>query len=97
MLVVQVDMVDPESLQRRITALRTYSGRPLIRTQLPSGRCWLPNLVATTTSSRCPAIARPTSRSLVNGPYMSAVSKKVTPRSSAWWMVASDSCSSDGP
>src|SRR5919204_5045730 len=44
-----------------------------------------------------PAMARPTSRSLVNGPYMSAVSRKVTPRSRARWMVAIDSWSSAGP
>jgi hypothetical protein len=39
-------------------------------------------------------MARPTSRSFVNGPYMSAVSRKVTPRSSARWIVAIDSASS---
>ena len=38
-----------------------------------------------------------TSRSLVNGPYMSAVSSRVTPRSRARWMVATDSASSPGP
>ena len=47
----------------------------------------MPNFVASTTSSRRPAIARPTSSSLVNGPYMSAVSRRVTPRSSARWIV----------
>ena len=36
----------------------------------------MPNFVASTTSSRRPAIARPTSSSLVYGPYMSAVSRK---------------------
>ena len=35
-----------------------------------------------------PWIARPTSCSFVNGPYMSAVSSSVTPRSRARWMVA---------
>ena len=58
-------------------ALRTYSGRPLMPTQLPSSPRSLPNFVASTTSSRRPAIARPTSSSFVNGPYMSAVSRKV--------------------
>ena len=62
------------------TASRTYSGRPLTRASpAPSRSRWMPNLVATTTSSRRPAIARPTSRSLVCGPYTSAVSRKVTP------------------
>ena len=56
--------------------------------RVPSGARSLPNLVASTTSSRRPAMARPTSCSLVNGPYMSAVSRKVTPRSRARWMVA---------
>jgi len=35
--------------------------------------------------------------SFVKGPYMSAVSRKVTPRSIAWWMVAIDSESSLAP
>ncbi len=43
------------------------------------------------------AIARPTSFSLVNGPYMSAVSRKLTPSSSARWIVAIDSASSPSP
>ena len=38
-------------------------------------------------------MARPTSRSLVNGPYASAVSRKSMPRSSARWIVATDSSS----
>ena len=36
--------------------------------RVPSSSRTIPNLVASTTSSRRPAIARPTSRSLVNGP-----------------------------
>ena len=36
-------------------------------------------------------IARPTSSSFVNGPYMSAVSSRLTPSSSARWIVAIDS------
>ena len=56
----------------------------------------MPNLVAMTASSRRPASAWPTSTSLVYGPYMSDVSKNVTPRSSARWMVAIDSASSRG-
>jgi hypothetical protein len=63
----------------------------------PSSPRTLANLVATTTSSRRPAIARPTSSSFVKGPYMSAVSRRVTPSSSARWIVAMDSASSWGP
>ncbi len=62
-----------------------------------SGSRTMPNLVAMTASSRCPPMAFPTSTSLVYGPYMSEVSKKVTPSSSARWMVAIDSVSSVGP
>jgi hypothetical protein len=57
----------------------------------------MPNFVARKTSSRRPAIPRPTRRSLVYGPYWSAVSRKVTPRSSARWRVAIDSSSSVSP
>ena len=57
----------------------------------------MPNFVASTTSSRRPAIAWPTSCSFVNGPYMSAVSSSVIPRSSARWMVATASDSSVAP
>jgi hypothetical protein len=42
-----------------------------------------PNFVAITTPSRSGASASPTSVSFVNGPYASAVSKKVMPRSTA--------------
>src|SRR6266849_6540353 len=42
-----------------------------------------PNLVAITTRSRIGASASPTSSSFVNGPYASAVSKNVTPPSTA--------------
>jgi len=64
---------------------------------------WLPgprtlaNFVASCTSSRRSLMARPTSSSLVNGPYMSAVSRKVIPPSSAAAIVASDSASSVSP
>jgi hypothetical protein len=90
-LVVQVDMVDAESLQRGVAGAAHVLRPAVDPDQLPSARCSLPNLVATTTSSWWPASARPTSRSLVNGPYMSAVSSKVTPRSRARRMVATDS------
>src|SRR6185369_6485906 len=42
-----------------------------------------PNFVAITTCPLSGASASPTSSSFVNGPYTSAVSKKVTPRSTA--------------
>jgi hypothetical protein len=57
----------------------------------------IPNLVAITTSSRRPASARPSSCSLVNGPYISAVSKNVQPSSSARLIVAIASSSSAAP
>ena len=93
-LVVEVDVVDAEALQGGVAGRATYSGRPLMPSRAPSSPRSLPNLVASTTSSRRPAMARPTSCSLVNGPYMSAVSRKVTPRSRARWMVAMRSASS---
>ena len=96
-LVVEVDMVDPEPLQRLVAGPPHVVRLPVDPDKLPSARRWLPNLVASTTSSRRPAIARPTSRSLVNGPYASAVSRNVIPSSSARWMVATDSWSSPGP
>jgi hypothetical protein len=66
-------------------------------TMPPSALRSLPNFVASTTSSRRPAIARPTSCSLVNGPYMSAVSRNVQPASSDRWITAIDSVSSVAP
>src|SRR5438876_458189 len=60
-------------------AARTYSRSPRIPSRSPCSLRTLPNLVASTTSSRRPSIARPTSRSFVNGPYMAAVSRKLTP------------------
>ena len=51
-----------------------------------------PNFVAITTWSRNGASASPTSSSFVNGPYASAVSNIVTPRSTAARMIAMPSC-----
>src|SRR5437667_382635 len=48
-----------------------------------------PNFVATTTRSRRSRIAFPTSSSFLNGPYMSAVSRKVAPSSIARSICAS--------
>ena len=47
-----------------------------------------PNLEVITTSSRNGATPSPRMRSTSNGPYASAVSKKVTPRSKAARMMS---------
>ena len=74
--------------------MRMFAGL-LSRMRAPPRACEMrPNLVASTTWSRWPLMARPMSSSLMNGPYVSAVSRKVTPRSSARWMVRMDSASS---
>jgi hypothetical protein len=57
----------------------------------------MPNFVAMMNSSRRPAMALPTSSSLVWGPYISAVSRKLQPSSCARWMVAIASPSSVVP
>jgi len=56
-----------------------------------------PNLVAISNWSRRPAMARPTSYSLVYAPQTSAVSRNVIPRSSARWIVATSDSSSPAP
>src|SRR6202158_1533226 len=67
------------------TACLMCLGRLFKAVHLPpsAGFASQPNFVAITTCSRNRARASPTSSSLVNGPYTSAVSKKVTPRSTA--------------
>src|SRR3977135_3795974 len=70
----------------------TYSGRPSTSC-FPSGVFTWPNLVATTTPSRRPRSALPSSVSLCPQPYMSAESRKLMPWSSAWWMTPIDSSS----
>src|SRR6202035_3278280 len=52
----------------------------------PVGR---PNLVARTTPSRRPLSAFPTTTS--DSPYVSEVSRKLIPASSAWWMMRTES------
>ena len=94
--VVEVDVVDAEPAQRRLAGLRAYSGLESTRRGWPSSRT-MPNFVASTTSSRRSAIAVPTSCSFLPTPYMSAVSRNVTPRSIARWIVLIDSSSSAGP
>ena len=75
--VVDVDVVHAEARQAALGGRR--AGSP------PTPRL---DFVASTTSSRRPAIARPTSCSLRPSPYASAVSIRVMPRSRARWMVA---------
>ena len=70
------------------TAALMCSGRLDRPVGLPSSSNAKPNLVAMTTWSRTGASASPTISSLPNGPYTSAVSKKVTPRSTAARMSA---------
>ena len=74
------------------SSARTFSGEPssaptvdMSPGSASSDRT--PNLVAITYSSRRPAIALPTSSSFVSGPYISAVSRKLKPSSSARWIV----------
>ena len=101
-LVVEVDVVGAEALQRALDRAAHVLGRAVERPDV--GRSpgvvvvdATPNLVAITYSSRWPAIALPTSSSLVSGPYSSAVSRKLIPSSSARWIVAIDSASSVAP
>src|SRR5206468_1166556 len=64
----------------------------------PLGSGAKPNFVAITTCSRSGASASPTSSSFVYGPYTSAVSKNVTPRSTAARISEIPSClSTAGP
>ena len=97
-LVIKVDGLDAEPLEARLAgAERTYSGSPRTPRNSPLGPRTLPNLVARNTSSRRSRDGRADQFLVRPVPYMSAVSRKVTPRSSAWWMVAIDSCSSAAP
>ena len=87
-LVEQVDVVDAQSSQRSF-----HRGRDVLRAAGQAGLLAVvvdakPNFVAMTTWSRTGASASPTTSSLANGPYTSAVSKKVTPRSTAPRMSA---------
>src|SRR5215218_1228335 len=80
------------------TACRMCSGRLERPTCRPSWSKRNPNLVAMTTSLRKGARASPTSSSFTNGPYTSAVSKNVTPCSTAARITAMTCCrSAAGP
>ena len=77
----------------RAAVVRDLAGRGI----RAGSRTTKPTFVASTARARCPPVsARPTSSSLVNGPYASAVSIKVMPRSSAWRITAIDVASSRG-
>src|SRR5215218_3532937 len=80
------------------TACRMCSGRLERPTCRPSWSKRNPNLVAMTTSLRKGARASPTSSSFTSGPYTSAVSKNVTPCSTAARITAMTCCrSAAGP
>ena len=89
-LVVEVDRVDAEPLAASASqALRTYSGVAADAEELAvrrRARCrtWSRSATARRAGSR---IAAADELLVVNGPYMSAVSRKVTPSSSARWIV----------
>ncbi len=70
------------------------SGRLFSAFHLPpsAGLASQPNFVAITTLPRNGASPSPTSSSFTNGPYTSAVSKNVTPRSTAACSSATISC-----
>src|SRR5215211_363801 len=88
----------PRRWREPSTAWRMCSGRLERPTWRPSASKRNPNLVAMTTWSRKGARASPTSSSFTNGPYTSAVSKKVTPRSTAARITAMPCCrSTAGP
>ena len=92
---VEVDAVGLQAPQRGVDRRADVLGRPSRRIRIGSvDSTTSPAFVASTASSRRSASARPTSSSFVNGPYMSAVSRNVTPSSSARWIVAIDSASS---
>ena len=86
----------PSRLRLASHAWRTYSGRPLMPLGFPSMRT-MPNFVVTSTWLRRPPIARPNSSSLWPQPYMSDESRKLMPRSIAWWMTVIESASSNLP
>ena len=94
------------SVPRRVSdpsiELRTWAAEPSSGPSVDMSPAVAPsmrraNLVAITYSSRRPLIARPSSSSLVIGPYSCAVSMKFIPSSSARWIVAIASSSSAEP
>jgi len=93
-LVVEVDGVDAEPLERRVARCVNVFGSAVdpdpaaVRVALVAELRREHDLVSAA------AIALPTSFSFSPTPYMSAVSRKLTPSSSARWIVAIDSSSS---
>src|SRR2546423_4134862 len=69
--------------RRRLPSTASVTHRALAPRWLGSSSMGAKNLVAMTTSSRCPARARPRYSSDLVPPYTSAVSKKVMPASRA--------------
>src|SRR5215218_3871561 len=72
--------------------VRVFSGQTATKCRFagtfPSESNAKPNFVTITTCSRTGASASPTSSSFANGPYASAVSKNVTPRSTATAIIS---------
>jgi len=96
-LVVEVDVVHPEARERGVASPADVL-RPAVDTEVASvGRSLVAELCSqhylVAPSGDGPAYER----SLMNGPYMSAVSRNETPISSALWIVATDSSSSPRP
>ncbi len=84
-LIEQIDRLDAEALERGLGDLANMFGPAVQPGRLTAVARSMakPNFVAITTRSRTGASALPTISSFVKGPYTSAVSKKVTPRSTA--------------
>ena len=96
-LVVEIDVVDAEPLEARVAGLPDVVGVAANAEALAVLAADVAELRREHDLVAAAAIARPTSCSFVNGPYMSAVSKKVTPSSSARLIVAIASASSAVP
>ena len=93
-LVVEVDDVDAQPPQAGLAGRANIIGialhcRGTRRSRRARCRTWSPG----TPRSGGRGSPCPTSSSFLPTPYMSAVSRKLTPRSSAWWIVAIDSSS----
>lgn len=95
--IVEIDLLDAEAAQGALAALARIAGAVVEGT--PVLPCWrtMPNLVATFTCPRRVARKRPISASLWWGPYMSAVSSRSMPRSTASASTRKDISSSRGP
>jgi hypothetical protein len=94
MLIEKIDRLDAQPLERRfgnffdVLRLAVETGSPFARLRIDIEA----KLGGDTIFPRKGASASPTSSSLVHGPYASAVSKNVTPRSIAAWIKRIISC-----